>query len=177
VLYFYFDFNDIEKQGQEKMIRSLILQLSSQCGSTPQDLEALYSSCMNGGRQPTHDMLLAALHQMIESFEETFVILDALDECSERQELLEDIEEINRWTDVNLHILSTSRREKDIEERMEPLAYDRGKMSIDSVRVNDDIRAYVHERLRADPGLKRWRKEPKVQLEIENTLMDKADGM
>ena len=35
----------------------------------------------------------------------------------------------------------------------------------------------IHERLRADPKLKRWHKEPKVQQEIENTLMDKADGM
>jgi len=159
------------------MIRSLVLQLSSQYRSTPQGLEALYSSCINGERQPTHDMLLATLHQMMESFEETFIILDALDECLERRELLEDIEEFNCWTDANLHILSTSRREKDIEERIEPLAHDWGKISIDSVRVNDDIRAYVHERLRADPGLKRWRKEPKVKQEIENTLMDKADGM
>jgi len=177
VLYFYFDFNDVEKQGQEKMIRSLIVQLSTHYGKTPQCLEALYSSCMNGGRQPTRDMLLATLHQMMESFKETFIILDALDECSERQELLEDIEDFNRWTNVNLHILSTSRREKDIAEWVEPLAHNGGKMSINSVRVNDDIRAYVHERLRADPGLKRWRKELKVQQEIENTLLDKADGM
>lgn len=177
MLYFYFDFDDVEKQGQEKMIRSLILQLSSQCGSTPQGLEALYSSCMNGERQPTHEMLKATLYQTMVSFNETFIILDALDECLERQELLEDIEEFNSWTDANLHLLSTSRREKDIEERIEPLARDRGKISMDSVRINDDIRAYVHERLRADPELKRWRKQPKVQQEIENTLMDKADGM
>ena len=177
MLYFYFDFNDVEKQGQEKMIRSLILQLSSQSGSTPQALEALHSSCMSGERQPTRNMLLATLHQIMGSFEETFIILDALDECSERRKLLEDIEEFNRWTDANLHILSTSRREKDIEERIEPLAHDRGKMPIDSVRVNDDIRAYVHERLRADPELKRWHNAPKVQKEIEETLLDKADGM
>ncbi len=78
---------------------------------------------------------------------------------------------------MNLHILSTSRREKDIEERIEPLTHDRRKMSIDSVRVNDDIRVYVHERLQADPGLKRWRKESNVQQEIENTLMNKVDEM
>ena len=177
MLYFYFDFKDVEKQGQEKMIRSLILQLSSQCGETPQSLEALYSSCVNGGRQPTPSMLLATLHQMIESFEETFIILDALDECSERQELLEDIEVFYHWTDVNLHILSTSRREKDIEERIGPLAHCEGKIRIDSMHVNEDIRAYVHEKLQTDLKLKRWYKQPKVQQEIENALMEKADGM
>ena len=159
------------------MIRSLISQLSSQYGSTPYGLEALHSSCINGERQPTPSMLLATLHQMMESFEETFIILDALDECLDRQELLEDIEELNHWTDVNLHILSTSRREKDIEERIEPLAHCEGKIRIDSIHVNDDIRTYVHEKLQTDMKLKRWYKEPKVQQEIENALMDKADGM
>ena len=177
MLYFYFDFKDVEKQGREKMIRSLILQLSSQFESTPQSLEALHSSCMNGGRQPTHSMLLATLHQIMESFEETFIILDALDECSERDELLEDIEEFYHWMDVNLHILSTSRREKDIEERIEPLAHCEGKIHIDSIHVNDDICAYVHEKLQTDLKLKRWYKEPKVQQEIENALVEKADGM
>jgi hypothetical protein len=35
VIYFYFDFNDVEKQQYEKMLRSLITQLSLQCTSTP----------------------------------------------------------------------------------------------------------------------------------------------
>jgi len=50
-------------------------------------------------------------------------------------------------------------------------------MSIDSIRVNDNIRAYIHERLRVDPELKRWRKDPKMQIDIENILIDKADKM
>ena len=177
VLYFYFDFKDVEKQGHEKMIRSLIVQLSSQLGGTTQSLEALHSSCGNGGRQPTPDMLLATLHQIMKSFEEIFIVLDALDECSDRQELLEDIEQFKHWTDVNLHILSTSRREKDIEERIEPLARCEGKIPVDSMHVNDDIRAFVHEKLQTDLKLRRWGKEPKAQQEIENALMDKADGM
>lgn len=77
------------------MIRSMIIQLSSQYGSIPQSLEALYSAYTNGERQPIHDMLLVTLYQIMESFEETFIILDALDKCSERRELLEDIEEFN----------------------------------------------------------------------------------
>ena len=177
VLYFYFDFKDVKKQGQENMIRSLILQLYSQSKGTHQSLKALHSSCMNGERQPTPGMLLATLHQMMKSFGETFIILDALDECSERQELLKDIEEFYHWTDVNLHVLSTSRREKDIEDRIEHIAHSEGKICIDSMHVNDDIRAFVHEKLQTDVKLKRWGKEPKAQQEIENALMDKADGM
>ena len=177
VLYFYFDFNNIEKQRHEKMIRSLICQLSSQHVSTPQALESLHSSCMNGERQPVYESLLATLHQMMGHFKETYLVIDALDECLERQELLASIEEFTGWKDINLHILTTSRREKDIEESMESFNNDEGKVCIQSTLVNDDIRAFVRGRLRTDRDLKRWQKQPKVQQEIEDTLMYKADGM
>jgi len=177
VVFFYFDFNDVEKQRQESMIRSLITQLSVQSESTPQALESLFSSKMNGDEQPTADELLTTLRQIVQEFDETFIILDALDECEKRQELLASIETIVEWKIEKLHILVTSRREKDIEEGLKPLISDQGMICIHSARVNDDIRAYVHERLQTDGTLKRWQKMPQAQQEIEKTLMDKADGM
>ncbi|KAF8542732.1 hypothetical protein BDD12DRAFT_875826 [Trichophaea hybrida] len=92
VAYFYFDFNDSEKQKYEKMIRSLITQLSKQSVRT-RALESLFSS-YQGSRQPTADALLETLRHIVQEFDESFIILDTLDECEERQGLLEDIEEI-----------------------------------------------------------------------------------
>ena len=175
VLYFYFDFNDSEKQRHEKMIRSLIVQLSKYCSDT--GLLKLYASCSNGERQPSREILLNALRQMMTSMRDTYIILDALDECTERDELLADLEEIVSWEDAKLHVLVTSRREKDIEEALTPLSDERSKISIQSALVNGDIRTYVHERLRIDRKLQRWQKNPQVQQEIETTLMRKADGM
>ena len=175
--YFYFDFNDVEKQQHEKMIRSLITHLSIQSKSTPRALESLFSSCMDGKRQPTTGALLETLRQMVQAFDETFIILDALDECKERRELLEDIEIFAEWKTERLHILATSRREKDIEERIKPLIHDEGRICIQSTLVNDDIRAYIRERLQTDWGLRRWQKRPEVQQEIEKTLVNKAGGM
>ena len=175
--YFYFDFNDDQKQSYEKMIRSLITHLSVRSASTPQALESLYSSKMNGNQQPTTNELLTTLRQIIQGFKETFVILDALDECKDRQELLAGIEEMVRWKTGKLHMLVTSRKENDIEEWLKPLSNEQGKICIQSALVNDDIRTYVHERIQTDRGLKRWQKRPEVQQEIETTLMNKADGM
>lgn len=176
VLYFYFDFNDAEKQRPESMLRSLIIQLSLQCTNVPQALESLYATSTNGLRQPTYDSLLATLHQMIGIFRETYLIVDALDEASNRNMLLANIKEITGWKDLNLHTLVTSRREKDIIDSMEHLA-NHEKVCIESKLINDDIRTYVRDRLQIDPKLKRWLNQPKVQLEIERMLMDKADGM
>ena len=175
VLYFYFDFNDVEKQRHEKMIRSLIVQLFSQRESSA--LESLYSSCMDGEQQPTSQALLGILRQMLEGFEKTYLIIDALDECSERDELMTNIEELTSWKDRNLHILTTSRWEGIIAESVELLNHDEERICIQSTLVNADIRAYVQGRLRIDRDLKRWQKKPEVQQEIEDTLMGKADGM
>ena len=140
-------------------------------------LQNLYSSCLNGGRQPTCEVLSETLRQMMASLEDTYIVIDALDECAERDELLTDLEEIASWEDANLHVLATSRREKDIEDALTPLSNARNRISIQSALVNADIRTYIHDRLQTDRKLKRWQKHPKVQLEIEDTLMRKADGM
>jgi len=177
VLYFYFDFKDAEKQRHGNMIRSFITQIFSRWISIPKGLETLYISCSHGQQQPSHQKLLATLHQILRAFEGTYLVLDGLDECLERKDLLADIEELTGWKDIKLHILATSRRERDIEESMALLGDDIEKISIQSVLVKDDIRAYVKHRLQTDRRLKRWRKEFDVQQEIENTLVDKADGM
>ena len=114
---------------------------------------------------------------MVREFKGVYIILDALDECEDRGKLLEDIETITGWELENLHILVTSRREKDIEESLDPLVDGTKKICIQSALVNDDIRTYVHKRLRTDQKLKRWQNRSEVQQEIETVLMSKADGM
>ena len=133
---------------------------------------------MDGGWQPTYEALLEALHQTMASFEESFVILDALDECTDRSELLADIDNIMGWEDLDLHLLVTSRREQDIEESLSSLVVGhQASVCIDSAVVSADIRVYVHYRLRADRKLKRWQKDLEMSQEIKDTIVDKADGM
>ncbi|KAA6409051.1 MAG: vegetative incompatibility het-e-1 [Lasallia pustulata] len=177
VAYFYFDFNDVEKQKSDKMIRSLITQLSRQSKKKLNKLEALFASCNNGGRQPDVEGLLTVLKEVVEGFDETYIVLDALDECSDREELLECIEEIQGWKLRQFHMLVTSRWLIDIKESLEPLTEPRGRICIQSALVNADIRTYVHEKLQNDRCLKRWSSKPEVQEEIETALMQKADGM
>jgi len=114
---------------------------------------------------------------MIWGFDKIFVVLDALDECKERRKLLKGIDEIARWKMEKLHILTTSRREKDIDELLDSLVNDERKFCIQNELVNDDIRAYIQKRLQGDQDLKRWRNKPEVQQEIETNLMGKAGGM
>lgn len=54
--YFYFDFNDIEKQFSRKAIRSLAFQLALQIDGLS-TLEQLYMKCERGIRQPAEDAI------------------------------------------------------------------------------------------------------------------------
>ena len=177
VLYFFFDFNDPDKQRHENMMRSLLSQLSLHCVNVPSVLDEMYSWCLNGDRKPNLDAVLKAFRQMTTAFEKTFVILDALDECNQRPELLETMEQLINWDDTNLRVVVTSRKEKDIEDSILPLTKDEARVCIQSALVDADICAYVHDQLQTNRKLQRWRCNLEVQMEIESALVKKANGM
>jgi len=182
LLYFYFDFNDRRKQELESMVRSLIIQLYSKLGNTLKELDSLFSSCDDGRRQPSSESLYNAFLKMMEQVEEVWIVLDALDECTTRrgsptEGVISWIGEVLNSEQRNIHVLVTSRPEQDIKSGILKFAHHDDTVPIQSSLISEDIRAYVHTRVREDDRLKRWRSQPEVQNEIESRLMKKADGM
>jgi ankyrin repeat protein len=177
IAYFYFDFNDKDKQLHGKMIRSILKQLSAQSPETPQPLTHLYTSCEDMDRQPTRDELIDTLRQVIYIFYDVYIIIDALDECSEVMELMDVLAQLKSWNISHLHLLVSSRPDRVIEVEMGHIVEDDAKLSIQSNLIQSDIRIYIRGRLDTDNNLKRWQKRLDVQSDIESTLMGKADGM
>ena len=173
IAYFYFNFNDTEKQRHNQFIRSLVEQFAWQSAKALACLESLFSRCQDGRQQPTQDALELTLRQILGGCKETFIILDALDESKERKDLLALLETLNSWGSEKLHILATSRRERDIEETLKPLVT--SKICLQNTLVDNDIHIYISKRIQKDLKLKRW--PANVRGEIEQTLMDGAQGM
>ncbi|KAF2094687.1 HET-domain-containing protein, partial [Rhizodiscina lignyota] len=174
--YFYFDFNDLQKQSSELMTKSLVTQLSQQCIRIPPLLDSLFSSSNNGQRQPSIEALLDALRQMSEELPATYIILDALDECADREELMSTIETIASWQLESLHVIVTSRKEPDIENSLESFVDTCNIIPLQRTVVDEDIRKYVRHRISVDKKLKKWR-SGEMQKEIEVALMEGAHGM
>ena len=61
-------------------------------------------------------MLWKTLRDIVESFANVLVFVDALDECKEREDLLMNLEGMIETRIASLHMLVISRQEKDIEE-------------------------------------------------------------
>ncbi|KAI0574012.1 multiple ankyrin repeats single kh domain protein [Pyrenophora tritici-repentis] len=175
--YFYFDFNDTQKQDPELMLRSLLCQFLQRSVVIPKGVDALFLSCENGKRQPSLHALLQVTREAAQEFTHVYVVLDALDECTQRSELMDMLETIAEWQLDNLHLLMTSRKERDIESSLEEYIKDEDAVCLQRDVVDEDIQRYVQQRLRVDKGLAKWNKDASVRQEIEAALMHGARGM
>lgn len=171
--YYYFDFNESRKQTCEGLLRSLVTQIFGQTTRGSETVEAQFSDCGEGQREPTLKGLIQALRQLSEPLEETHFVFDALDECVEIPAVISFLEEVRGWHNPNLHILITSRNEVAIEKGFRSLTTD--QIQIQDVLVDADIRLLVRECLRSDPELSRWSES--VKAEIEKTLYEGSKGM
>ncbi len=177
VLDFFFDFREAEKQSLDNLIRSIVVQLYSRCENSRKEIDTLFSQYEDGRQQPTTESLVKAFQHMTNQVEEIQIVIDALDECKTRRELLLWVENISSSKDTRLCLLATSRAEEKIKSGLERWLQQDNFIPIQQDAVNDDIRAYVRERVRNDHDFERWLSKPSVQDEIETELMKKADGM
>ncbi|KAF8528725.1 hypothetical protein JB92DRAFT_749607 [Gautieria morchelliformis] len=171
IAYFYFDFH----KGTLPMaaVKSLIKQLSEKSAIAPNILRQLFSDSNEGRRHPTRQELMAALKDITGSFQHVYIVLDALDECPERDELLTLLRDIMDWGLGTLHLLAASRRESDIEDMLDSVTSH--QVYLDESLVDDDIRVHVSKTLDLDIKFSRCSTEEKKI--IESTLADGAHGM
>jgi hypothetical protein len=175
--YFFFDFNNPQKQVSELMVRSILRQLCRQCTKIPAVVEKLYMVCDQGQRQPSLGAMLEVLQHLFGSFSQCHVVLDALDECNDQAELLSVLEQWHRWDIEGLRLLVTGRKERNIESGLEGIVDKSDMVCLQSGIVDKDIQLYVRRRLQEDKSLYRWQKDSVVREEIETALMKGAHGM
>src|SRR5947208_7073006 len=107
--YFYFDFNDVEKQSSRKAIRSLLFQFILQISDMAQQLERLFQKCDNGQQQPAEDDIHSLFREAMARPGEKYIVLDALDECTDREGVLTFLRELIDSKPRDVRILATSR--------------------------------------------------------------------
>ena len=178
LIYFYFDFNDIAKQSLEKTVRSLVHQLYHNRTDLRREVDDLYSSCNDGDRQPDSASLFKLFQNMVQQAGKLWIVLDALDECEGRMDgfaggLLSWLQGL-RNAGLDIHVLVTSRPEHDIQAAIESWTHAEEVIPLQSGLVKGDINAYIRARTKA---MTRWQSRPDIQQTIENTLIQKADGM
>ncbi|MCJ1314556.1 hypothetical protein MMC25_008238 [Agyrium rufum] len=155
------------------MVRSLIVQLTTQCDVLPSSLASAYQNSAQGIQQPSTETLIDLLRWVINGFDHVYIILDALDECKSRKSLLGFINNVMGWCLPGLCMLVTIREEVDIKRALEPLVS--SKQCLEADLVDKDIAVYVKDKILNDPSLSKWPMD--IRSEIELTLGKGAHGM
>ena len=113
------------------------------------------------------------MKSIIESFENVYIVFDALDECQDRREFLTLLKKIYGWEIGTIHLLATSRHEQDIAKVLTTLvSYN---VPMDENFVNGDIRFHVSKTLSDDPDFGMY--SAKERNMVETSLTEGAHGM
>ncbi|KAF5709363.1 ankyrin repeat [Fusarium mundagurra] len=146
----------------------VIGQVCRQISWIPPELKRLHDR----GCEPTSADLEQILAIILQKIDSLYIVIDAVDESTPREELLSLIETITvdkRFE--KLRILATSRQYFDIEQSLGEISE---SISMSNAMVDADIRRFVHARLRSSHRLKRWHERFD---EIEAVLAAMAQGM
>ncbi|PNP61564.1 hypothetical protein FNYG_13714 [Fusarium nygamai] len=171
----YFDFNDIEKQSLNGLLRSLVFQLCQHGGEAASaKLYELFKSCGRGSRDPDEVELESCITSMLRTVDRAFILIDALDECRSRDSLLPWIGQI---AVENVQFLLTARPEGDIQPQIARFFGEENCLSLDKSAVNGDIESYVLSVLDTNPRFVEKRLNEDLRKDICTKVGEGADGM
>jgi hypothetical protein len=173
IAFFYFAFSDESKQDAHSMLRALLLQLSVQFQDGQKELEQLH--ILSQSSTPSVQVLLQTLRRFLERFLDSYILLDALDECPRdngREDVLRVIQVIRDWRLPSVHLLVTSRDQLDIRRSLKP-SHD-CDLSMKNSGIDKDIFDFVSHQLENDTKLQRWKVR---HSEIQTKLTQGAQGV
>lgn len=172
VAYVYCSYKEQEGQTAVNLIASLLQQLIQRNPVISDDIVSLYRHHKQMQTCPTLDELSKLLQLEIRRLSKVFILIDALDECSESNSTRDSfVAEIRNLQPIT-HLLVTSRHISTIEREFEKAA------RVEIHATDEDIRKYVESRIKGDRQLIRQiQKDPALQGTIINTIIEKTKGM
>ena len=152
-------------------MRSLLSQAAYRRDGIPGVLWDLYKLHGSGRERPSLKSLRDTLQRVIDEYDDFYIMIDSLDECGDRFELLNWIQSFASSNMDRVHLLFTSRLEPEITSRLSSVTRIK-PVKIQGLAVCRDISDFVDKRLLS---IKTWNKVIKEL--VKSTLVDRADGM
>jgi hypothetical protein len=187
IAYFYCDYSNPERQMLSNIMGSLIAQLSKQNLAFRSAVwkyfdasQGTYEAARNAEAEPLLEVLIANCAK----FSRVYLILDAIDECSNqgrpssRSQLLDCLTKIQKRGMGQIQIVVTSRPTMDIREVFSSVP----NIQISSESNSADIELYVRTetetKIQEKPGWLGNEEDTRIlKHQIVSRLVDKASGM
>lgn len=169
--YYFFEFASREKGTNSSFLCAVLSQLVAQRKAIPDAVQRLYEENYEGIRKPSEPALLGTLREVLEETQHVYIIVDAIDECENRAETLEVLRKLALWNLQGLHLMVTSRSERDFEDSFQGFH----QIGLEAEEHNKDIERYVRQRLLEEREWHKWSAE--VQQQITAVVVEKAEDM
>ena len=168
--YFYFDYRDHAKQTPARFAASVIRQLASQMRHFPQQLTELYQLNKLENAYDLQSQLSLLLVEICVHFKQTFIIVDALDECPKGSQLTGVLNILSQLVPEKTRIFMTTRPHL---QGITALPKDAAHIQIQAHDI--DLKAYCYSVIDANEmtsGLI----DGELREEVASIVADKADG-
>ncbi|CUS07295.1 unnamed protein product [Tuber aestivum] len=169
LIYYYFDFKEATKQTSRDLYGNLISQLLENDSEVSPEVERLHDDA--NGNPPQLDDLKEALIKLLAARPKTIIVIDALDECQDRSEILDSLLKLHEPASGKVNLLITSRQEEDIKRAFSGFP----NIAIKPADIKDDIKKFITTEMERQPKLRRL--PPHMKAEIMNALSIGADGV
>ena len=170
--FIYFNYKDSDGHTLTNLISSLVHQLSLLQGRLPAELTELFERYNSKGMRPSMHELTGLLRGAVKAFSKTLIIIDALDECPEKDGIRENFISELLSLQPQVQLLVTSRIIPMIERQLEDAK------RIDIQASDEDIKIYILERISSSSKMKGYfDKDPGLRDKIIQNIVGKAGGM
>lgn len=168
----YCNYKEKKEQDAQSLIASILKQLVQDCEVVSEDMKTQFTTHVKREAHLPPEDLTRVLHVEISRRHRVFLVVDALDECTEesstRAELLDELKTLPE----NVNLLVTSRRISAIMNEFE------GAESLEIYANDKDTTKYILGRIQREHRLARHVKaDPGLQQAIINGIISKAQGM
>lgn len=171
VCYIYLDYKEQRLHKLNNFLATILYQLIWKLEKLPASLHALYEKHNPQRSRPSTDEYVKTIEQVIYGLQRAFLILDALDECSDREganiQLLDQVFKLQRSTGIQ--IFATSRHIPEIEVHF------KSALHIEIRAKNEDVARYLDTRINYLPRC--IQNSVSLQEQVCQTILDSIDGM
>lgn len=171
VAYLYCNYKRRDEQKAVNLLAAILKQLVQKRPPLSDHIVALHELHAKQGTRPSFDDLSKSLRSVLGNYSQVFMIVDALDECTDvddtRNTLLSEIR--NLQTQIDLRLMSTSRPIKNITQAFE------GDLHLEIRANNEDVERYLEGQISRRPSC--ILRKPHLQQLVKRNIVEAVDGM
>jgi hypothetical protein len=153
------------------LLCALLRQLADTSNPLSLAVIELFEKYKKDHARPLRHEVLKSLRNVVSACTKTFIIVDALDECSTslgcRTRLISEVARLQK--DLKINIFATSRFIPEITDNFA------GSTWLEIRASKEDVRNYLNSRIIELPAF--VRRDPSLQDEVLQGLVDASDGM